>query len=206
MNFIIHSLLRSVAASATASTSQATISPNVMLAEMPPTITSTNARGPAYSGARSAEPARRTRLPTWTAQAAAAQIKEAEPQPLARYPKWRDTDYRRSYVVAAVEQGLAWQIRANRQSRNLTQEELAQKIGTQQSAISRLEDPTYGAHSLDTLLMLAHAFDCALSVRFTSFSRLAEESADLSPLALVAEPFDSEVRHIPPIEANDVEH
>ena len=119
----------------------------------------------------------------------------AAPHPVAaleQFPKWANREYRQGYVEAAIEQGLAWQIRANRKSRGLSQGQLAQTIGTHQSAISRLEDPTYGSQSIETLLTLAHAFDCALSVRFVPFSTLAHESLDLSPTALIATPFETE--------------
>lgn len=112
--------------------------------------------------------------------------------PLARYPAWQDSEYRKAYLTASIEQGLAWQIRANRKARGLSQEDLAKFLGTQQSAVSRLEDPEYGAHSLDTLISIANVFDCALSVRFIPYSALARESEDLSPEALFAAPFSGE--------------
>lgn len=118
--------------------------------------------------------------------------KPVEVNPLTRYPAWRDPEYRKAYLTASIEQGLAWQIRANRKARDLSQEELARLLGTQQSAVSRLEDPEYGAHSLDTLISIANVFDCALSVRFIPYSALARESEDLSPEALFAAPFSDE--------------
>lgn len=96
-------------------------------------------------------------------------------------------------MAASIEQGVAWQIKVNRQVRGLSQEDLATLLSTKQSAISRLEDPSYGAHSLETLMSVANAFDCALSVRFVPYSELARQSEDLSPEALLVEPFDVEV-------------
>jgi ribosome-binding protein aMBF1 (putative translation factor) len=125
-------------------------------------------------------------------QPATRQVLLNRHHPLMNRPEWRDTEYRQSYLEASIEQGIAWQIKANRQMRGISQEKLAERLGTGQSAISRLEDPEYGAHSLDTLIKVAHAFDCALSVRFISYSRLAEESEDLSKEALFAVPFASE--------------
>ncbi|HEV2612511.1 MAG TPA: helix-turn-helix transcriptional regulator [Noviherbaspirillum sp.] len=93
---------------------------------------------------------------------------------------------------ASIEEGVAWQIKANRQKREMSQEELGRLIGTTQSGISRAEDPEYGKHSLETLVKMAHAFDCALSVRFIPYSKLAEESQDLSPAALYAPSFEEE--------------
>jgi transcriptional regulator with XRE-family HTH domain len=107
--------------------------------------------------------------------------------------EWSDSEYRNAYVIAAIEQGVAWQIRLNREARGLSQAQLAELVGTKQSAISRLEDPTYGKYSIDTLLKIATAFDCALSLRFVPFSKVAIEAADLSPEALVVASFDQEM-------------
>ena len=147
------------------------------------TVTSISAPSLAWRGAVSASPPQ----PPVSAAERPASV-------LQRFPKWTDPEYRHAYVEAAIEQGLAWQIRTNRKSRGLSQEQLAQQIGTHQSAISRLEDPSYGSHSIETLLTLASAFDCALSVRFVPFSTLAFESLDLTPSALAAESFDVEWR------------
>jgi transcriptional regulator with XRE-family HTH domain len=113
--------------------------------------------------------------------------------------KWRDREYRSGYVEAAIEQGVAWQIRANRTARKMTQSDLAALLNTQQSAISRLEDPSYGSASLETLISVAHAFDCALSVKFVPFSYLAQESADLSDDKLIVESYDREIAHLEPL-------
>jgi transcriptional regulator with XRE-family HTH domain len=95
-------------------------------------------------------------------------------------------------MEAAIEQGIAWQIRINRKKRNITQNQLAKKLNTQQSAISRLEDPEYGSHSLDTLVEIAKVFDCALLVKFISYSELAKESENLSESAQYARPYDED--------------
>jgi len=98
-------------------------------------------------------------------------------------------------MEASVEEGIAWQIRAIREDRQLTQKQLAEMIDTTQSAISRLEDPEYGKYSIDTLISLANAFDCALSIRFISYADLATNNEDLSLSALTAESFENQ-RHI----------
>lgn len=95
-------------------------------------------------------------------------------------------------MEAAIEQGVAWQISINRNLRGLSQTKLAGILGTKQSAISRLEDPEYGAHSLDTLIQIAKAFDCALMVKFVSYSVLAEDSENLSEIDQYAIPFSLE--------------
>lgn len=126
-----------------------------------------------------------------------ANLKEAKWSPLRghevraldRRPEWQDKEYREAYMEAAVEQGVAWQIRINRQKRGLSQRSLASGIGTQQSAVSRLEDPEYGGHSLETLVQIAKAFDCALAVKFISYSQLALEAEHLTEGEQYACPF-----------------
>lgn len=112
---------------------------------------------------------------------------------LARRPEWHDIEYRQAYAEAAIEQGVAWQVRVNREQRGLTQGELAAKIQTQQSAVSRMEDPEYGAHSLQQLIKVAHAFDCALLVKFISYATLAREGEALSPDDLYASSYTEDL-------------
>lgn len=115
---------------------------------------------------------------------------------LAKRTKWRKPEYRHAYMESAIEQGVAWQIRVNRERRQMNQRDLAEKIGSRQSAISRAEDTTYGRHRLETLVKIAHAFDCALQVRFVPYSTLAKDSDDLSPLALYAPSYSEETAHV----------
>lgn len=113
-------------------------------------------------------------------------------QYLEKRKKWRIREYRHAYMDAAVEQGVAWQIKINRERRNLTQTQLAEGIGSKQSCISRSEDPSYGHHNLETLKKIAHVFDCALQVKFIPYSQLAKDSHDLSPVALYAKSYIEE--------------
>lgn len=99
-------------------------------------------------------------------------------------------------MEASIEQGIAWQIRINRELRGMTQRQLAQILGTKQSAISRLEDPTYGAHSLETLIGIAKAFDCALSVKLVAYSQLAYDSERLGEADQCATPYSLEMEEI----------
>ncbi len=48
----------------------------------------------------------------------------------------------------------------------LTQKELADRIGTQQSAIARLEDANYDGHSLPMLQKIATALHKRIEIRF----------------------------------------
>lgn len=109
-----------------------------------------------------------------------------------RKASWVERERREGYMEASVEQGIAWQIKINRERRGLSQSDLAKILNTKQSAVSRLEDTEYGAHSLETLLSVAKAFDCALQVRLVSYSQLAIRSEKLTPDDLFAAPFSAE--------------
>ena len=89
--------------------------------------------------------------------------------------------YRDAFVEAHIRNGIAFQIRALRESKPWKQKELADRIETQQEAISRLENPDYGRYTLETLRKLASVFDVALMVRFTPFSELIDRVNNLSP-------------------------
>lgn len=116
--------------------------------------------------------------------------------PIYHHQDWLITEERRAYMEATVEQDIAWQIASNRRIRKMSQSDLAQAIESKQSAIARLEDPTYGKHSIATLMKIAHAFDCALRVTLISYSRLAQEVEDTSDQSLYAAPFEDELHLI----------
>lgn len=54
-----------------------------------------------------------------------------------------------------------------RKESGLTQKELAQRVGTTQSVISRLEDADYESHSLQMLCRIIYALDKNLSISIT---------------------------------------
>lgn len=119
--------------------------------------------------------------------------KYASRQLLLNRRKWKKKEYRHAYMQSAIEQGIAWQIKINRERRSMSQSTLAEAIGSKQSAISRAEDPSYGRHSLDTLVKIANTFDCALQVKFVPYSKLARDSHDLSAEALYAPSYSEEI-------------
>jgi len=112
------------------------------------------------------------------------------------FRRMRNPKARQAYVEAEVASGLAHQIRALRTQRGWTQKDLADKLGTTQAAISRLEDPSYGRPSVKTLLDVGAAFDVALQVRFVSFVRLLQETRSVSREQLEVEPFEVEAEKV----------
>lgn len=112
---------------------------------------------------------------------------------LISFRKWADPEYRHAYAKSAVEHSIAWQIRINREHRELSQAKLAKHIGTKQSAVSRAEDACYGKYNVNTLAKIANAFDCALEVRFIPYSKLAKRNEDLSATSMIVKSYEEEV-------------
>ena len=69
---------------------------------------------------------------------------------------------------------IADQVVAQRMARSLSQRELAELVGTTQSAIARLEAGGRPPR-IDTLLRIADALDCELAVELRPRSRPADE-------------------------------
>lgn len=100
--------------------------------------------------------------------------------------------YRRSYVAEHVRRGIAYQIRALRDQRDLNQGQLAKLLDKPQSVVSRLEDPSYGKYTIQTLLEVAAVYDVALQVRFVPFSTFLLQSRDVSNEAMKVLSFSDE--------------
>jgi transcriptional regulator with XRE-family HTH domain len=94
--------------------------------------------------------------------------------------KLRKKPYREAYVGETVRRWMAHQIRAIRESRNWNQGVFAKKLGKPQSVLSRIEDPSYGKLSVQTLLEIAAAFDVALLIRFVSFPAFVAATRNLT--------------------------
>ena len=103
--------------------------------------------------------------------------------------EWQDAEYRQAAMEGTVENLISWQVRINREERGMTQKDLAELMGTRQSAISRLEDPEGGDVLVSTLVKAAHAFDCALVVRLMDYAEFAATTHDVRPVRLFAAGF-----------------
>ncbi len=71
---------------------------------------------------------------------------------------------------------LADQIARVREKRKLSQAQLAKRIGTQQSAVARMEQSTYQGYTVATLAKIAAAVGKHLEVRFVPTGRGAHAS------------------------------
>ena len=77
-----------------------------------------------------------------------------------------DPELREMIAEEAVNAQVARMIYDARLAAGLTQKQLADMIGSQQSVIARLEDADYEGHSLSMLRRIAEALDQKLEVRF----------------------------------------
>jgi ribosome-binding protein aMBF1 (putative translation factor) len=79
-----------------------------------------------------------------------------------------DPDRVASYERAVADSQVAGLIHDLRTGAKLSQKELADRVGTTQSVISRLEDADYDGHSLAMLRRVAAALGRRLEVRFAA--------------------------------------
>jgi transcriptional regulator with XRE-family HTH domain len=94
--------------------------------------------------------------------------------------KFQDKEYRDSFVQEFIFSRIPLKIRAIRDKRRMSQADLGEKARVAQAWVSKLEDPNYGRLTLSTLLKIASAFDCGLSVDFVPFSRILNDATSLS--------------------------
>lgn len=87
----------------------------------------------------------------------------------------RSGRYRRAYAKHGRRLDLALLVLRMRETAGLTQAELAERAGTTQSAIARLEDAEYTAHSLQTIEKIAEACGVSLTLRAAKKAKLELE-------------------------------
>jgi transcriptional regulator with XRE-family HTH domain len=92
-----------------------------------------------------------------------------------RAPFCEDQEYRASYAESFMNSFVAAQIKVLREQRDLSQQELADLVGTKQAGISRLENINYTAWKVETLTRLARAFDVRLKITFEEFGTLPDD-------------------------------
>ena len=91
----------------------------------------------------------------------------------------RDPEYREQYATSALIGNVSAQVQALRRQRGLSQEELAQKVGTKQPRISAVENPSDGDEppnwEVDTLDRIAKGLGTRLKISFETYGSLVEE-------------------------------
>ncbi len=83
----------------------------------------------------------------------------------------KNQDFAREYYRQAVYFRLADELILLRKKRGLTQKELAEKAGTTQAVVSRLENVSVHA-SLESVVKLAEALDSVVEVRLVPIEEL----------------------------------
>jgi transcriptional regulator with XRE-family HTH domain len=112
------------------------------------------------------------------------------PQSLAEAPSasggalepFLNKDYREAYLEEFVKSSIAHQIRALREKLKMTQTQFAEKLGTKQNVVSRLEDEDYGSVTVNTLLRVAKRNDVALNVRFVDFPTMLATDVSIASM------------------------
>lgn len=84
--------------------------------------------------------------------------------------------FRKAYEDLEEEYRLAREMLAARSKIGLTQEAVAERMGTTKSAVSRLEGAGLHAPSLTTLKKYARAVGCRLEIRLVPTTRLTKRS------------------------------
>ena len=89
----------------------------------------------------------------------------------ALHKRWsKEADYKKAFDAYSAEFELAHQLIETRIKSGLSQEELAQKMGTSQSSIARLESGA-SLPSIRTLMKFAEATDSEFQISFKRLSR-----------------------------------
>jgi transcriptional regulator with XRE-family HTH domain len=104
----------------------------------------------------------------------------------------KDAEYSEGYAESFLDSYIATQIKVLREQRGLSQQGLADLIGTKQGAVSRIEDVNYSKWNVSTLKKLARAFRVRLKVSFETYGSLLVEVTTFSRESLQREPRESD--------------
>jgi transcriptional regulator with XRE-family HTH domain len=91
---------------------------------------------------------------------------------LERLKDVKDDESRYAYADAVTNTFLTGQIKALQKARGLTQEELAERVRTQQSGISRWMNSGFSTCKVETLRKFARAYGVRLRISFEPFGTL----------------------------------
>ena len=114
-------------------------------------------------------------------------------------------DNRYAYADSATNAFVSAQIKSLKEKRGLTQEKLAELIGTQQSGISRLLRADYAAWNIETLRKLARAFGVRLSIRFEEFGTLLPDISGFNEERLTPRKFEEDPVFFPTVAQRETE-
>lgn len=103
---------------------------------------------------------------------------------------FEDEEYRNAYAESFLNSYVAAQIKVLRETYPLTQTELAEKVGTKQPGIARLENVNYSAWKVETLRKLARALSVRLKISFEEWGTLPDEIEHFTREHLLRAPFE----------------
>lgn len=105
---------------------------------------------------------------------------------------FQDAESRYAYADSVANAFVSAQIKALREDRDLSQEELAELIGTKQSGVSRLERTDYSAWKIETLRRLAKAFGVRLRIGFEEFGTIGNDLGSFNLRQLAPKRFEDD--------------
>lgn len=103
-----------------------------------------------------------------------------------------DEESRYVYADSVTNAFLTGQIKDLREERGLTQEKLAELVGTKQSGISRWQNAGYSSCKVDTLRKFAKAFGVRLRISFEEFGTLPTDIGGFSKARLCPRRFEDD--------------
>ncbi len=111
---------------------------------------------------------------------------------------FQNEEARYAYSESVANAYVSEQIKRLREDRGLSQEELAELVGTKQSGISRLQSKDYSAWKVETLRKLAKAFGVRLRISFEEFGTITNDIAGFNEGNLVPRKFADDPIFNPP--------
>ena len=104
----------------------------------------------------------------------------------------KDEEYRYGYAESFLNSSIATQLAVIRDQRGMTQEQLADLVGTKQTGISRIENANYSGWSIKMLKKIARALGCRLRVSFETFGTLLDEDKNFNEESLKRPKFEDD--------------
>ena len=100
----------------------------------------------------------------------------------------KDPEFSEGYAESFLNAHIATQLKVLRQQRGLKQNELAELVGTKQTAISRIENVNYSKWNIATLKKVARALEVRLKITFEEFGTLPDEVESFNAQSLLRAP------------------
>ena len=101
--------------------------------------------------------------------------------------KLQNPEFRARFEAADLAWDIALQLAALRQARGLTQQQVAEMLGTRQQAIARLENPAYTGHSLSMVRRYVEALGASLDVTIVPAENVEAYATRRGPKPLLAD-------------------